>query len=126
MPGKVSLLTQVQRRAAVAQIVDSANFAGSNPHLSAATIAAIKQGTWPDEPVFSPYAETHDGYSQSKCIIIWRTQTDDTSNIQLTMPTVRFEGTKYLCHRITFASRSQLQDNQDVSHVMYLGWKTSK
>lgn len=62
----VSGLSAQQLSAAVAQLVSSPGFGPANPHLTAAEVAAIAAGAWPDGPVFTPYAITHHGYSQSK------------------------------------------------------------
>lgn len=52
--------------AALQQIVSAPGFRPANPHLSAQQVAAIARGQWPQEPVFTPYANTHHGYSQSQ------------------------------------------------------------
>jgi len=53
-------------RASLGQIVDAPGFAAANPHLSAQQTAGIRHNNWPACPVFTPYAITHHGYSQSK------------------------------------------------------------
>jgi hypothetical protein len=41
--------------------------------------------------------------------------------------TVRFNGIKYLTHRITYQSYyHNIQSNMDISHILYLGINTSK
>jgi hypothetical protein len=64
----VANLSAADLALAVDQIVRSPAFAGRNLHLSAAELAALRQNPplWPIVPVFSPYAITHDGYSQSE------------------------------------------------------------
>jgi hypothetical protein len=62
----VNTLGPAALAAALRQIVNAPGFAAANPHLSAATAAAITLGQWPNTPVFTPYAITHHGYSQSK------------------------------------------------------------
>ena len=59
-------LTKAKAMLAVAQLTHSDTFDRKNPHLSEAQILAIRRGEWPDLPVFSPYAQTKSGYSQSK------------------------------------------------------------
>jgi len=55
---------------AVKQILDNDNFWKVNAHVEVSArrqvTQRILQGNWPDFPVFSPYAKTHDGYSQGK------------------------------------------------------------
>jgi hypothetical protein len=51
---------------AVRQIVNAPNFRSANSHLSAAEVDAIVTRQWPLKPVFTPYAITHHGYSQSQ------------------------------------------------------------
>ena len=62
----VELLSAASLAAAVRQMLAAPGFAGANPHLAPADRAAITAGVWPDVPVFSPYAITHNGYSQSQ------------------------------------------------------------
>ena len=63
-------LTRNQLTEAVRQIINHAKFSECNGHVPVAdrpTLRArILSGNWPDYPIFSPYAKTHDGYSQSK------------------------------------------------------------
>jgi len=101
----VESLTAAQLHAAVAQITSAPNFAAANPHLSALEIVNIRQSVWPrQKPVFTPYAVTHSGYSQ-----------------------IRFEGIKYLIHRITLQSLfgTLTSASDELSHVVYLGRVTS-
>jgi len=62
----VENLSAEQLRAAIRRLLSSPGFGPANAHLSAAEISAIPNGTWPPKPVFTPYAITHHGYSQSK------------------------------------------------------------
>lgn len=63
----VQSLTAVQVQAAVYQILDTPKFRPLNPHLTAAEIAGIRAGVWPLlKPVFSPYANNHDGYTSGE------------------------------------------------------------
>jgi hypothetical protein len=62
----VSRLSAADLSAAVRQLTAAPGFGPANPHLSAAEVAAIATGVWPAGPVFTPYAITHHGYSQSK------------------------------------------------------------
>jgi hypothetical protein len=56
---------------AVSQIFDSQKFWKVNSHVPEAERAQVRRNAvqhrqWPPYPLFSPYAPTHDGYSQSK------------------------------------------------------------
>jgi hypothetical protein len=61
-------LTQQQLTEAVQQIVDSPKFWVNNGHIPVEirrqTKEDILKGKWGPAPIFSPYAATHDGYSQ--------------------------------------------------------------
>ncbi|KAK4908286.1 hypothetical protein LTR66_017577 [Elasticomyces elasticus] len=99
----VNSLVPDELRAAVAQIVNSSRFVAANPHLTKGEVASIQRDLdWPAlKPVFSPFAQTHDGYSQ-----------------------VRFKGVKYLCHRLTFAEYNDgtpIGVGEDISHTCYVG-----
>jgi hypothetical protein len=68
---KLNGFTRAELTEAVAQILNSGKFWVANSHIPAPSRAAIKDnilrnGAWPPVPVFSPYAKTHDGYSQSE------------------------------------------------------------
>ena len=82
----VNQLSEQQKLAAVKQLVNSATFKAANPHLSSDQLKRLQDSLdWPSQkPVYSPYAKTHDGYSQSKSKISLLTQTlaDTTSSIQ--------------------------------------------
>jgi hypothetical protein len=71
---QLNMLSRAQLNQAVQQIIDSRHFWARNSHIQiterARVRAEIIQGQWPDFPVFSPYAATHDGYSQSKFTVI--------------------------------------------------------
>jgi len=99
----VSSLSDADLASAIRQIVAAPGFAPANPHLSVAQRQAIASGQWPNEPVFTPYAVTHHGYSQ-----------------------IRYRNIKYLTHRITYQSLHHNIDTRDVSHTMYLGKNTSR
>lgn len=62
----VESLSQVQCWEAVSQMATSRRFRENNMHLSELENAALLEAPprWPNKPVFSPYAPTHDGYSQ--------------------------------------------------------------
>lgn len=118
----VHSLSPAARSAAIKQVVDSAGFGPANPHLSAAATIAITNGQWPNEPVFTPYAITHHGYSQSKFLklALFETSIDNTQ-------VVRYNGTKYLLHRITYQSYyHDISPVLDISHILYLGINTAK
>ena len=71
---KLNGFTRVELTEAVAQILNSDKFWTVNSHILVPQRAAIKDnilrtGTWPAVPVFSPYAKTHDGYSQSESFL---------------------------------------------------------
>lgn len=63
-------LNRQQLTSAVQQIVDSQKFWDKNSHVGITNRAYVRSeilaGRWPEYPVFSPYAATHDGYSQGK------------------------------------------------------------
>lgn len=103
----VSQLTLPQCVQAVHQCIQSRDFRLHNPHLSPAELQALASNppVWPGtKPVFSPYATTHDGYSQ-----------------------IRFQGTKFLMHTVAFKAFYQIDPQfSDVSHTLYLGAKTSQ
>ncbi len=65
----VETLARAELEAALRQITSSAGFRPANQHLSGQQIAAIALGQWPNVPVFTPYAITHHGYSQSMCLL---------------------------------------------------------
>lgn len=63
-------LTQAELNEAVSQIFRSPKFWTVNSHVPAAQrdqlrYNAVTRRIWPDFPLFSPYAQTHDAYSQS-------------------------------------------------------------
>ncbi|KAA8916053.1 hypothetical protein TRICI_001795 [Trichomonascus ciferrii] len=90
---------------AVHQMVRSKNFIKRNPELTEDDISHLLSADiqWPDKPVFSPYTQTHDGYSQ-----------------------IRIEGAKHLIHRVTYKQHFNTQINgSDVSHCLYLGNQTT-
>lgn len=90
-------------------------------HLSLAQSRAILEGHWPAVPVFSPFAETHDGYSQG----ISQPPSDFSVSILMHI-IVRYQGTKYLVHRISFAQHhGEIDPDLEVSHIFYIGVKTS-
>lgn len=64
----VSDLSAAQVRRAVNQIVTASTFRTHNAHLTQAQFAGLMQQPrqWPLEPVFHPYAPSHDGYGQGK------------------------------------------------------------
>jgi len=62
----VEKLSTEEISAALRQIMSAPAFQQNNPGLSPAEISAILNGIWPSSPVFTPYAYTHHGYSQSK------------------------------------------------------------
>lgn len=62
----VQLLSPADLTGALRQLISNTNFIFINPHLTPQEINNIPSGRWPATPVFSPYATTHDGYSQSK------------------------------------------------------------
>ena len=103
----VANLSVAQCHSAVHQTIANSNFRTSNPHLSATEVAALQHTppAWPaTKPVFSPFASTHDGYSQ-----------------------IRVSGTKYFIHRITFKSYyNYIESGKDISHTLYLGSMTTR
>jgi len=90
---------------AVHQIFISRGFHIANAHLTEAELEQIYSlpPQWPASPVYSPFATTHDGYSQ-----------------------VRYKGTKYLTHRLTYQQYwGDLNPTMDISHTLYLGDRTA-
>ncbi|KAF2488766.1 hypothetical protein BU16DRAFT_568065 [Lophium mytilinum] len=88
----VSTLSAAQLLAAVQQITTAPNFAIKNRHLTAAELAALRANppVWPTAPVFSPFAIRVAG-----------------------------TGTKFLCHRITYAQmHGALGAGLDASHAI--------
>jgi len=63
-------LSANQLTEAVKQILNSRGFDNANPHLTSAEINRLRRDLeWPSlKPVFSPYAVTHNGYSQGEFI----------------------------------------------------------
>jgi len=107
MPGNVNDLTILECNSALRQAFSSNNFRRNNPHLTAAAFAGLFSTpiVWPLKPVFSPYASTHDFYTQ-----------------------IRYSGIKYLLHRLSlraFLARPLAAD-LDCSHIMHLGDITGK
>jgi hypothetical protein len=91
---------------AVYQIFTNPTFRTANTHLTEAELVGIFSlpPQWPASPVFSPFATTHDGYSQ-----------------------IRYKGTKYLTHRLTYQQHwADLDLALDISHTLYLGDRTTK
>jgi hypothetical protein len=121
---KLNNFSLQQLSQAVGQIVSADKFWLANSHVPVAERARVRQNViehrqWPDYPLFSPYAKTHDGYSQSKFTIFF-------GNPMLTF-TVRFLGTKFLVHRVTFRHKHgrQLDDALELSHIVNCGLRTS-
>lgn len=68
---KLNSFTLLQLTEAVSQILSSANFWVVNSHVPIADRAQVRTDIlrsreWPTYPLFSPYAKTHDGYSQGE------------------------------------------------------------
>jgi hypothetical protein len=101
----LSRLTQTECIRAVHQCINSKDFRQHNPHLTPNELHQLNATIpiWPAKPVFSPYATTHDGYSQ-----------------------IRFNGTKYLMHAIGFKSYHGQPQFSDVSHTLYVGARTTR
>ena len=101
MPGNVNDLTILECNSALRQAFTSPNFRRNNPHLLAAEFAGLLSTpiVWPLKPVFSPYASTHDFYTQ-----------------------IRYSGTKYLLHRLSLRAHlaRPLAADLDCSHIMHL------
>ncbi len=68
--GQLNSMSRAQLTQAVRQVLDSKNFWDRNHHVPVNQRQAVRgnilNGNWPNYPIFSPYAATHDGYSQSK------------------------------------------------------------
>lgn len=67
---RLNNLTQQQLTVAVQQIIESPKFWVNNEHIPVEIRRQTKQdilkGKWGPAPIFSPYAATHDGYSQGR------------------------------------------------------------
>jgi hypothetical protein len=66
---RLNNMSVAQVKGAVAQIFDNEHFWVRNSHVPVATRLAVRNNVvnnrvWPAYPLFSPYAATHDGYSQ--------------------------------------------------------------
>jgi hypothetical protein len=68
--GNVDQLNDADAMLAVRQILNNPNFNAANPHLDDNELAWLRDDLiWPENtPVFSPYAITHNGYSQSRTL----------------------------------------------------------
>jgi hypothetical protein len=118
-------LTPNQVREACRQIFQNARFDQVNHHLTNAELQALKgaQMQWPQtKPVFSPFADVHDGYSQSESWYLRQ------APAVLTAPAVRYKGTKYYCHRLTHFHHTgvPVPVDKDISHTLYCGSMTSR
>lgn len=131
---KLNNFTFQQLSEAVGQIFSSERFWTVNAHVPAAERAQVRHNvvtsaTWPAYPLFSPYAATHDGYSQSKSLSIPTSIQLSTSGFAMAnySKTVRYKGTKFLVHRITFRHKygGQLDDTKELSHIVNCGLRTS-
>lgn len=117
---KVEDLTNAELRAAVTQMFDNTEFRRRNRHLTTNELRGLRQNPrqWPVKPVFHPYVTSHDGYGQGKSPPILSCRYAKFS--------VRYNGTKYLCHRLTYREyHGALQLGLDVSHVLLLGKETA-
>lgn len=105
------------------QLTTSPKFFGNNSHLTPEELAGmlLDPPLWPTKPVFTPYALTHHGYSQSKSLPTIASQ-------YLTKSIVKIEGTKYLTHRVTFVAHygPEAMVGEDISHTLHIGLKTSQ
>jgi len=120
---------------AVRQIFNNSRFWAANDHIpfrarAQLTNRILQNQDWPEDiPIFSPYAPTHDGYSQSKFQLstpfLLITCPD---NHGLIMKAVRFRNTKFLIHRVTYRHMTgrRLPDDLEISHVRNCGLRTSK
>ncbi|OBT54998.1 hypothetical protein VE04_05334 [Pseudogymnoascus sp. 24MN13] len=105
---RLNNLTQQQLTEAVQQIVDSPKFWVNNGHIPVEIRRQIKEdilkGKWGPAPIFSPYAATHDGYSQ-----------------------VRYQNVKMLVHRVTFRHMygTQLNPALEISHIVNCGSRST-
>lgn len=60
-------LSNAELKGAIRQIINSAAFVANNSHLTSAELSRLRADPpqWPLPPVFTPFALTHHGYSQS-------------------------------------------------------------
>ena len=65
----VESLSPAELHAGIRQLISAPQFAIRNPHLGEDDMAGLLSNPliWPTSPVFSPYATTHHGYSQTRC-----------------------------------------------------------
>jgi hypothetical protein len=108
----VESLSAAQLSAAIRQLVSSPGFGPANPHLSLAEISAIPNGTWPQKPVFTPYAITHHGYSQSKITDCPPTMYSDTDS---SIPEYQVP---YTPHHLSIISSRHLIQHRYLSHPL--------
>lgn len=99
----VSLLSHQECIDAVTVMCNSGTFRSSNPHLSEQQIFNIKRNQWPNLPVYSPYAITHDGYSQ------------------ITLRVPGRGGMRFLIHRVMWKALNGRDPSFEISHLMWLG-----
>jgi len=114
--------------AAIRQILNSNKFWEVNSHIAITDrnmvrVAILGRNWSAVTPIFSPYAATHDGYSQGQL-----TLSLGSHAAQLTMHSVNISGTKHLVHRVTLRHFLQhpLDSQLEVSHIMHLGQRTPR
>lgn len=110
---------------ALSRLVRSSRFLEKNGHLSSDELTGLLSSLiiWPKSPVFSPYATTHDGYSQGLSSCYPDARLLPLSNTR----EVRIAGIKYLTHRVTYqAFHCDLQPELDISHTVYIGSRTNR
>lgn len=105
MPGDVNALTLLEIFGAMQQCFVSGEFLQKNRHLSQQELQGLRSDPiqWPLKPVFSPYATTHDHYSQ-----------------------IRVGHAKYLMHRVALRSFLQRPIVKECSHTLHLGNVTGR
>jgi hypothetical protein len=70
---KLNNFTFQELSQAIGQIFDNRHFWTVNAHVPVADRAQVRRNIiqnrqWPSYPLFSPYASTHDGYSQGESL----------------------------------------------------------
>ena len=105
MVGNVNNLSLRECHLALQQCFSGTQFRQNNPHLNHHEIRSLQSDpiSWPVKPVFSPYAQTHDGYSQ-----------------------IRFNSIKYLIHKVAHRAFIQQELHLDSSHCLHLGVHTGR
>lgn len=121
----IASLSAADLEDAIHRLVKHKNFDLRNQHLSRDQRSRLLASPpdWPHRPVFSPYAMTHHGYSQSTVLLVHSANLDHC----IDCAAVGIQKTKHLVHRLIYqAYYGDLKDSLDVSHTLYLGRFTTR